>query len=122
MGRGAYQFGQNSSIPRANLPVQWGMNPAHLSRLFSLLQQSPSGGEREMYRQWSALMLILILLGVIILTGLAFLVTRRRARRRNDALPKPKNAPNIDAWAEAGRRLDDSFISFDSDEPRGKKG
>jgi len=96
------------------------MNPEHLSRLFTLLQQSPSGDEREMYRQWSALMLIMILLIVIALTGLAFLVTRRRARRRRDALPKRKNAPIVDAWAEAGRRLDDSFVEFNDDEPRGK--
>lgn len=97
------------------------MNPAHLSCLITLMQQSPRGDERELYRQWSALMLVLILLTVIALTGLAFLVTRRRARRRRDALPKPKNAPILDAWAEAGRRLDNSFVEFNDDEPRGRK-
>lgn len=96
------------------------MNPALLGHLFMLLVQSPPGGEREFYRQWSALMLVLILLTVIALTGLAFLVTRRRARRRRDTLPKPKNAPKIDAWAEAGRRLDESLVEFNDDEPHGK--
>lgn len=98
------------------------MIPALPSSLFTLMQQSPAGGERELYRQWSALMLVLILLGVIVLTGLGYLIAQRRARRRKDALPKPKDAPYVDAWAEAGRRLDDSFVEFNDDKPRGRKG
>ena len=80
-----------------------------------LLQQAQDANEREAYRQWSALMLILILLGVIVLTGLAFVVAQRRARRRKSQLPKPKDAPNTDAWAEAGRRFDGSIVEIKDD-------
>jgi hypothetical protein len=96
------------------------MNPTLLSTLLTLAQQPPAEGERELYRQWSALMLVLILLTIIALTGLGFLLAQRRARRRKDALPKPKNAPNINAWEEAGRRFGDSFVEFNDDPPRGR--
>ena len=92
-----------------------------MSTLLTLAQQPTAQGERELARQWSALMLVLILLTIIALTGLGFLLAQRRARRRKDALPKPKNAPDINAWEEAGRRLDDSFVVFD-DENSGSKG
>ncbi|CAN0589807.1 unnamed protein product, partial [Laminaria digitata] len=91
------------------------MNPTLMSTLLTLAQQPTAQGERELARQWSALMLVLILLTIIALTGLGFLLAQRRARRRKDALPKPKNAPDINAWEEAGRRLDDSFVVFDDE-------
>ena len=71
--------------------------------------------DREFYRQYSALMLVLILLCLIAITAMAFVVTQRRARRRKEDLPKPKQAPYKDAWAEAGKRMDDSFVEFDDD-------
>jgi len=92
-----------------------GMNPVFLTGATLLLQQSQDASDREVYRQWSAMMLILILLGVIALTGLGFIVAQRRARRRKSELPKPKDAPKIDAWAEAGRRIDTSIVEFKDD-------
>lgn len=89
------------------------MNPASLAML--AIQQSGDETQREFYRQYSALMLILILLSIIAITALAFIVTRRRARRRLDSMPKKPNAQIADAWTEAGKRMDDSIMEFKDD-------
>ncbi|MHA7812331.1 MAG: hypothetical protein ACX94C_02900 [Phycisphaerales bacterium] len=91
------------------------MIPAIVSGLTPLLQESGDENQRELYRQWSALMLILILLGVIVITALAFIVTRRRARRRIDSRPKRKDVPIKDAWTESGKRMDESIMEFRDD-------
>jgi len=41
------------------------------------------------------------------------IISLRRARRVRDALPKPKDTKHIDAWAEAGRRFDNSITEID---------
>ena len=91
------------------------MIPALLSTLQPLMQQSPETGERAFYQQWSSLMLVLILLCIIVITAVAFLIAQRRARRRKSELPKPKDGPTIDAWEEAGRRIDDSIVEINDD-------
>ncbi len=91
------------------------MIPAILSRTALLVQESGDEPQREMYRQWSSLMLVLILLCVIAITALAFIVTRRRARRRMESLPKKKDAHIADAWTESGKRMDDSIMEFRDD-------
>lgn len=92
------------------------MFPSFLSTIPLVIQETPDAGRREFYRQWSALMMVMILLCVIVITGVAFLVARRRARRRMSELPRKKpGAPIADAWAEAGRRMDDSIIEIKDD-------
>lgn len=92
------------------------MNPASLSTVLAMLQDTPQGErDRSFYQQYSALMLVLILLCVILITGLAFIVARRRARRRRAALPRPRDIPYTDAWAEAGRRLDGEYFEINDD-------
>ena len=82
-----------------------------------LLQESNDESQRELYRQWSALMMVFILLCVIAITALAFIVTRRRARRRAAALKKTKSPEIADAWTESGKRMDDSIVELtDEDE------
>lgn len=99
------------------------MNPASLSTMLALLQESPEGTrDRSFYQQYSVLLLVLILLGVIVITGLAFIVAQRRARRRRDALPKPRDIPYTDAWAEAGRRLDGEFFEINDKHNRKHEG
>lgn len=92
------------------------MFPSFLSTIPQVIQETPDEGRRELYRQWSALMMVMILLCVIVITGVAFLVARRRARRRMSELPRKKpGAPIADAWTEAGRRMDDSIIEIKDD-------
>lgn len=75
----------------------------------------PNGPPREAYRQWSSLMLILVILGVIVLTGMALIIVQRRGRRRKDRLPKRPSLPHVNAWEEAGRRFDGSITEFNDD-------
>lgn len=111
----AVRIEKNSSIRFPVLPYTRGMIPVILSGLPLLLQESGDEPQRELYRQWSALMLILALLCIITVTAFAFIVTRRRARRRMESLPKKKNAPIADAWTESGKRMDDSIMEFRDD-------
>ena len=92
------------------------MFPSILTTIPLVIQETPDEARRELYRQWSALMMVMILLCVIVITGVAFLIARRRARRRMSEVPKRKpGAPIADAWAEAGRRMDDSIIEIKDD-------
>ncbi len=70
---------------------------------------------REAYRRWSSLMLILTILAVIVLTGLAFLLVRRRARRRMEQLPRHAPLPHVNAWEEAGRRFAGPVVEPDDE-------
>lgn len=113
----AVRISLNFSIHSARLPYTRGMFPAIHSLVPLLVQESADEKSGELYRQWSALMLILILLCVIIVTGLAFIVTRRRGRRRMESISNKKpGEPIADAWTEAGRRMDESITEIRDDD------
>ena len=111
----AFRISQNFSIQIAALPYTRGMIPAFFNAAPLALQESAEQSQRVLYTRWSAMMMVLILLCVIAVTCAAFIVTQRRARRRKAEQPKPKQAPQTDAWAEAGRRMDDSITEITDD-------
>jgi len=78
-----------------------------------LAQIHPDTIAEDAYRQWSPVMLVLLILSILLITALLLLVSLRRARRRRASLPKPKDTEHIDAWAEAGRRFDNSITEID---------
>ena len=81
-----------------------------------LAQTSDHMPPPEAYRRWSSMMLILAILSVLLVTAFWMIITLRRSRRIRDDLPKPKDIEHIDAWAEAGRRFDDSITEIDIDD------
>lgn len=111
----AVRISHNFSIQSIAKPYTKGMFPAIPTNLVLLVQESTDENQRELYRQWSAMMLILILLGVITITCVAYLVARRRARRRLEGKKKP-NAEIADAWTESGKRFDGSIVEITEDE------
>jgi len=81
-----------------------------------LAQSDPAPIPQEAYRQVSSLTLMFAILGILLITVLSFIVVLRRSRRRKEALPKPASIEHVDAWAEAGRRFDNSIIEIDIDD------
>jgi Na+/melibiose symporter-like transporter len=107
----------NFSIQSAPLPYTRGMFPAIHSLVPLLVQGSSDETQTELYRQWTALMMVFILLCVIALTAFAFIVARRRGRRRMSSARRNKQGkPIADAWTEAGRRMDDSITEIRDDD------
>lgn len=81
-----------------------------------IAQTNTSAIPKEAYRRASSLTMMFAILSILLIMILAFVVITRRSKRRKDAQPKPVSTEHIDAWAEAGRRLDDSFIELDIDD------
>lgn len=114
----AVRISLNFSIHTARLPYTRVMFPTILSTLSLLVQESTDERSRELYRQWSALMMVFILLCIIAITALAFIVTRRRARRRVDSSSrKQPDKPIADAWEESGKRFDTSITEITDEDP-----
>jgi len=72
----------------------------------------------DAYTQWAILLGLVALLGVVAVATLWAVAIRRRARRarlRRESSRAPGEPPP-DAWAESGRRLDESITHFDDDD------
>lgn len=82
-----------------------------------LAQTSTDSIPPEAYRRASSLTMMFAILCIILIVILALIVMIRRRRRRVESLPKQDQpTEHVDAWAEAGRRLDDSIVEIDPDE------
>ncbi len=80
-----------------------------------LVQAASDSSSEDAYRRGFSLILMLSILGIVLVICLALIVVIRRAQRRSAALPKQGSTEHIDAWAEAGRRMDDSITQIDVD-------
>ena len=83
---------------------------------FSLAQTASDSIPPEAYRRASSLTMMFAILGILFIMSLALIVIIRRNRRRKESMPKPDSTEHVDAWAEAGRRIDDSIVEIDPDD------
>ncbi len=81
--------------------------------IFNLAQASSESIPQEAYRQVSSLTLMFAILCILLIMTLSFIVVIRRNRRRKEAAPKPAPTEHVDAWAESGRRFDNSITEID---------
>jgi heme/copper-type cytochrome/quinol oxidase subunit 2 len=82
----------------------------------ALVQEASNPIPEEAYRQVSTLTLMFAILSILLIMTLSFLIVIRRSQRRKSTLPNPSTTQHIDAWAESGRRFDDSIIEIDVDD------
>ena len=83
----------------------------------TLAQLAVDPARQDAYRRGSSLILMVSLLGIIVIMVLALIIVLRRNRRRRDqAHPNRPSLKHVDAWAEAGRRFDNSITQLDPDE------
>lgn len=68
---------------------------------------------REAFRQAFSLTLMFAILCIVLIMVLSFIVVIRRNNRRKEAEPKPQPTEHVDAWAESGRRFDNSITEID---------
>lgn len=82
----------------------------------SLAQVAPDPIPEEAYRRASTLTLMFAILCILLIMILSFVVVIRRSQRRKESQHKPGATEHIDAWAESGRRFDNSITEIDIDD------
>lgn len=66
-------------------------------------------------REGISLLIMVSLLGVLVVTLLSMWMVMRSSRRKRSRPEAVATDISIDAWAEAGRRLDSGITEFDED-------
>lgn len=95
------------------MSVVWSVNLP----LIQLAQTDPdlTNLQEEAMREGMSLLMMLSLLGVLVVTLLALLVALRGVRRKRSKKAAQPTDVSLDAWVEAGKRMDDGITEFDED-------
>ena len=83
------------------------------SLLFPLAQVAADDSRQDAYRRGYSLILMLSLLGILAVMMLVTIIILRRSRLRRQADAQLGPTEHIDAWAESGRRFDNSITEID---------
>jgi len=79
----------------------------------ALAQTNQDSLPPEAYQRISSLTLFVAILGILVIMVLSTILVLRRSQRRKQAMPKPEPTEHTDAWAESGRRFDNSIVEID---------
>ncbi len=82
-------------------------------QILPLAQTSGDPIPQEAYRQVSSLTLMFAILSILLIMILSMIVVLRRSQRRKADEKKPAPTEHVDAWAESGRRFDNSITEID---------
>jgi len=66
-------------------------------------------------REGMSLFMMVSLLGVLVVTLLAVLMTLRARRRKKSRKPAVPTDMSVDPWVEAGKRMDEGITEFDEE-------
>ncbi len=105
----------NCSILWVSLSVQLGVNLTLIQFVAVLPSPVQNPGRDEAMRQGMSLLMMLSLLGVLVVSMLAVLMAMRSARRKRSKNAASPTDTSVDAWAEAGKRLDGGITEFDEE-------
>jgi hypothetical protein len=105
----------NCSILSVTSSVQLRVN-LMLSQIVAVLPNPVQTPDRdEAMRQGMSLLMMLSLLGVLVVSMLAILMVMRSSRRKRSKHPQGPTDLSVDAWAEAGKRMDSGITEFDEE-------